>query len=392
MLNEVGSLLGEALQLGAVEAGAGSAVLLVHDAGRDTWQVVATRGTFQLTSLVLRLARQVASSEIAWAFTMPEPPSEGSGPGPAPGSPLIAVPVRNRGQVLAVLEARLTPDNSLSFARRLQVLQQTAELVGSLLHMAQLRQEVQEKEKRVGDLLRATVDAQEAEREHICLELHDSVSQTLASAFYYLQALEVTPGVQLPQAEGLLLKALALVKQAIQEARALINSMTPATLAEVGLVSTLHRELGQLAKDTGWRVEFRAGQMRLPDSVEIALYRIIHEALANIRKHSQSQRVYIELTQEGNQLKALVKDWGIGFAPDLLGQGVASRGTGLRSMRRRAELLGGTLAIRSSPGWGTEVRLDIPLSLGGGNHGDYQGALSGRPSRRSGGVEDYPSN
>lgn len=232
---------------------------------------------------------------------------------------------------------------------------------------ASFQRELQRREEQVRDLIRGTLDAQEAERERICLEVHDGVTQTLVSAFQHLQALEAVP-FEGTLGRQLLLRASALIKQAIQESREVINSLQPATLKDLGLVATLREEMRQLEQETRWKVEFEAEAVRLPADIETGLYRIVHEAVTNARKHAESNRLRVSIASADDRLKVEVRDWGKGF--NYNPQDVSrKRGTGLLSMRKRAELLQGACDIRSSPGQGTAVRIEIPFSRYGGQHG-----------------------
>jgi len=209
-------------------------------------------------------------------------------------------------------------------------------------------------------LIRETIDAQETERERICLEVHDGVAQTLVAAFQYLQALEAT----LPddtKGSPLLAKATAQVKQAIRESREVINSLQPATLSDLGLVATLRQELKRLGQETGLKIDFKADAIRIPRDIETGLYRIIHEAVYNARKHSNTKHLRVKIHSEGDQLKVEVKDWGKGFDQRYLDR-ARRRGTGLFSIRKRAELMKGACEIQSTLGEGTTVHVKVPFS------------------------------
>ena len=223
-------------------------------------------------------------------------------------------------------------------------------------------------EEQMRSLIRDTLNAQEAERERICLDVHDGVTQTLASVFQYLQAMETALPEGSHQARQLLLRASALVRQAIQESREVINSLQPATLRDVGLVPTLRQEMRQLEQETRWEVDFKADAIRLPVDIETGLYRIIHEAITNARKHADTKRLRVRINTADNRVKVEVRDWGIGFNYNPR-EASSRRGTGLFSMRKRAELMQGVCDIQSSPGQGTSVRVEIPLSSYREQHG-----------------------
>jgi signal transduction histidine kinase len=271
--------------------------------------------------------------------------------------PLLCAPVMGNADSIGVLGVGAPHSAREEFPRWLPFLESLGELVGALLENQSLLRSLYHKEEQVQNLIRGTLEAQEAERERICLEVHDGVTQTLASVFHHLQALEAvspegTPGRQL------LLRASALLKQAIRESREVINSLQPATLKDLGLVATLRQEVRQLEQELGWEIEFKADAIRLPKDTETGLYRIIHEAITNARKHADTKRLRIRLTSTNDQVEVEVRDWGIGFnynSQDVSGR----RGTGLLSIRKRAELLQGTCDIQSAPGQGTTVRVQI---------------------------------
>ncbi len=271
--------------------------------------------------------------------------------------PLICVPIMRNASPKGVLCAGAPHSARKAFSCWLPFLGSLGELAGVLIENQSLLRSLGNREEQVRNLIRDTLEAQEAERERICLEVHDGVTQTLTSAFHYLQTLEAvstegTPGRQL------LLRASALLRRAIQESREVINSLQPATLRDLGLVATLHQEMQELEQELGWEIDFKADAIRLPKDTETGLYRIIHEAITNARKHANTKRLRIRLTSINGRVNVEVKDWGIGFNYDPWDM-AGRQGTGLLSIRKRAELLQGTCDIQSAPGQGTMVRVQI---------------------------------
>jgi len=210
----------------------------------------------------------------------------------------------------------------------------------------------------------SSIEIQEAERECIILEVHDGIAQTLASAFQYLQTIDQIARPHFDQHQDLnqlFTRVVGLIRQALQETREIINGVIPATLDIHGLVPTVRQELKQFGGESGCHIDFHSNAWpNLPRQVEFAIYRIIHEAVNNVRKHAQSPKLEVEMSQKRGHLLVRVKDWGIGFIPDKLEPSSTNRSLGLLSMRRRAELLGGTFKINSALGRGTEIRVDIP--------------------------------
>jgi signal transduction histidine kinase len=113
----------------------------------------------------------------------------------------------------------------------------------------------------------------------------------------------------------------------------------------------------------GIQAEFEADPLRLAGTVETALYRVIHEALSNVAKHSRATTVRVALRQEHERLIVVVEDNGVGFTPGSMRTNPREGGVGMISMRRRTELLQGRFDVQSAPDQGTTVRLSLPLAL-----------------------------
>lgn len=276
--------------------------------------------------------------------------------------PLICVPIQVNGRTIGALQS-----NFVSVAGREELLRKqhflklAADLMGYVIENATLRRKLQEMKELVRNAYNISLEIQERERERIILEVHDGIAQTLASAFQHLQSVDNIGGFQEKRSRQFFVKAMRLIRQAIQETRAVINSIIPATLDILGLVPTLRQELKQFERETQCRVNFRITTWpNLPRYMEFAIYRIIREAITNVRKHAKSPKLEVELRQEQERLVIRVKDWGIGFIPDKEELSSSNRSMGLLSMRRRAEFLGGTFKINGSLGKGTEVIVDIP--------------------------------
>jgi len=277
--------------------------------------------------------------------------------------PLLCAPFGDNQSLGGALLVRLPQGEKQELSHGWEILKSMAQWGGALLENQALWEELQAKEEQLKNLVRSTLDAQEAERERICLEVHDGVSQTLASAFHYLQTLESAIPEGTPSRQ-LVLRARGLVRQAIQESREVINTLQPATLRDLGLVATLRQEIRELEAELKWRVDFQADLPRLPKEVEMGLYRIIREAVTNAKKHSGTSSISVRLARSGDSINLEVRDWGCGFDPQAWEREPQKKGTGLWSMRKRAELLQGHCTIESRPEEGTTVRVSIPAPDG----------------------------
>ncbi len=207
--------------------------------------------------------------------------------------------------------------------------------------------------------------AREEERRRLARDLHDGPAQTLAAALFgvdlAVRALDRAPAT----ARDELLAARTMVRDALDDVRALMAGLRPRVLEERGLVAALN---GLAAVPPLWGTEVSVetaglgGGERLPADVELALFRIAQEAVSNARRHGVASRVRLSLAVRPGVAELLVFDDGRGFVwePEF---GWSSRGEGLPGMRERAELLGGTLRVESAPGAGTRIAVMLPLPL-----------------------------
>ena len=217
------------------------------------------------------------------------------------------------------------------------------------------------------------------ERHRLARELHDSVTQLIFSMTLIAQS--IAPAWKRNAAEGekRVSRLLELSQQALTEMRALLfelRSPEPSTqgadtatilpgiwrVQRDGLVKALQHHL-QNVNRYGPKIILRPEQyVSQPLEKEIALYRITQEALNNIVKHAHARLVTIECGQRDGQTFLAVRDDGVGFAAAHTSQPTLRGGFGLRTMRERAEALGGSLTITSTPGKGTQVLVNLPVN------------------------------
>jgi signal transduction histidine kinase len=213
-------------------------------------------------------------------------------------------------------------------------------------------------------LLNRVLSAQEGERERIARDLHDSTGQSLAAVLLSLELLDEQLPADLASARGRLTRSRELASATLGELRVLIAGLRPALLDDLGLVPALRAFASQRLEERGVVVDVAARlPQRLPPTVEIALFRIVQEALTNVAKHAQARQVSVRLSQEEGQVVATITDDGAGFDTEQVRtDAVHGAHVGLLGMRERAELLGGRLQIRSTPGEGTAIQVTVPQS------------------------------
>ena len=156
----------------------------------------------------------------------------------------------------------------------------------------------------------------------------------------------------------------------VQEVRELIHDLRPLTLDQLGLGGAVRQHVERFDQDTGIRAAFNmSGDIVLSSFAEVTVYRVVQESLANVQKHAKASRVDVTFQVLENNLEAVVSDNGQGFDARQVASDTAGEGMGILRMRERAELLGGSLSVRSSPEGGCEIVLVIPSTeVGVGAH------------------------
>ena len=207
---------------------------------------------------------------------------------------------------------------------------------------------------------RQMLRSHERERQLIAYEIHDGLVQHVTGAQMRLETL--LRGQKVPEggARRELETVLGLMCKAIAESRDLVRGLRPPILDEWGVVAAINDLIEEQPAD-GPSIEFahQTPLERLEPLLEGTIYRIVQEAITNVKRHSKSDRALIRLVQEDDWIRLEIRDWGVGFNPAVVGR---SR-FGLEGIRERARLLHGRASIESSPGRGT--RILIAMSVAG---------------------------
>ena len=202
---------------------------------------------------------------------------------------------------------------------------------------------------------RRLIEAQEQERAWIARELHDNIGQQLAMLAIELGQLRDNPAATQRHVKELLNR----VVEISEEIRALSHELHSSTLDYLGVVPGIRswcREFGERQK---MEIDFKDDVSHpVPSEIGLCLFRILQEALHNAVKYSGVKRIEVELAERSNEVHLKIKDSGHGFDIEAAKRG---SGLGLRSMQERAQLVGGTIAIESTPMQGTSIRVRVPF-------------------------------
>lgn len=284
-----------------------------------------------------------------------------------PGRVLL-VPVRWQGWVRSALmfpaDAEKTggthlvdPAHLASVGAHAGLMWQNAELIRALRRDEEVLQ----------GLMQRSIQVQEEERRRIASDIHDGVTQRVVGIWYRLLALEkllpAPAGTDGPQHEArqAMQTIKAQVEITMQEARAAIFNLRPSTLDDLGLIPSLRSLVSEFRAETPMDIEMEVlGERRLPDYVEVGIYRIVQEGLRNVAKHAQAAHARLTVRMTDEQVRLTLSDDGRGFQQRKKA-GNRLKSFGLESMAERAQMMGAELFVRTAPGDGTQVRVSIPI-------------------------------
>jgi signal transduction histidine kinase len=226
---------------------------------------------------------------------------------------------------------------------------------------AELESVVEKRTSALRQLSSRLLSLQDAERRRIARELHDSLGQYLVGLKLNVDMLRQSPG-----REELWCEAEQLMQQCITEVRTLSYLLHPPTMDAAGFASAARWYVEGYGQRSGLKVTLDAPDTlgRLPDAVELALFRVLQETLTNVHRHSGASAAQVLISADAEQIVLEITDNGRGIPEELLhhfhGTG-AGMGVGLAGIRERAWELGGKFSLESNSG-GTVVRITIPLA------------------------------
>lgn len=228
------------------------------------------------------------------------------------------------------------------------------------------RKRAEEEIVRQSGLLRALgarlAEVEETGRQHLARELHDHVCQSLTALGLTLTLLRTQmPRKAAAKLRGRLAEAVALVEQIGETIRDVMAELRPPMLDDYGLLSALRWYGAEFSDKTGIRVDVQGQEAvpRLAAPVELALFRIVQEAMANVAKHARATGVVLTEAEDNGMVRLVIADNGAGFDLGQLGQPEGRHLWGLMTMSERAAAAGGRCRIESQPGQGTRVVVEV---------------------------------
>jgi two-component system NarL family sensor kinase len=222
---------------------------------------------------------------------------------------------------------------------------------------SQYRRAVRESEAR-HQLVRRLLRAEEEERRRIAGEIHDRMGQRFFHFQYVIDRWRDRLGQSAPEAAAGLDELGDEVRGLSDEVRSVMTELRPSVLDDFGFVEALRDYVATSGENPKITLSVADDDLAIGPQSGVALFRIVQEAMLNVRKHAEASQVWIELARAADAMVELrIRDNGRGFDPSLPVRGHF----GLATMRERAEALGGLLETSSRPGSGTELRIVIPM-------------------------------
>ena len=278
----------------------------------------------------------------------------------------ISVPLKAKEKVVGVMN--IASHLAGKFAiDDMYLLNSIACQLGTAIEQAKLYTQLSEGRERYQMLLRQALNIQEQERKRIARELHDETSQQLTALTLNLQAVnEMIEMGSFKDAEikEILKKAQSIAVHAGTEVSKLIRELRPTLLDTLGLPAAIHHlaEANFNSQGINASTEFQGMERRLPAESELALFRIIQEAMSNILRHSGAKNATVKIECDVDKCILHVEDDGKGFdVSEITSIDRRGRGAGLFGMKERVKLAGGICSIDSQLGKGTKITAKIPI-------------------------------
>ena len=213
-------------------------------------------------------------------------------------------------------------------------------------------------------LSRYLFQVEEAERRRLARELHDETSQGLTLVRFHLGALQEMSGAKAHQTID---DAFQVLDRTIEGLRRIVGRLSPQSLEQLGLAGSIRKEARNLEVDCGAQAEVRISQSlgQLSPEAELALYRLVQEALHNVSKHANARNVQIDLGRKDGKVRLVIQDDGVGLTKKA---GIQHHSFGIVGMRERVRCLNGTFRIRSRQGRGTRIEVYLNPTCGSAPH------------------------
>jgi PAS domain S-box-containing protein len=243
----------------------------------------------------------------------------------------------------------------------LHLLGSLGNFLGGAIENSQLLQTIQKHREELKGLTAQLFRSQETERKRIARELHDEAGQALTGINFSLETIEKSLSKEDIHIKNLIQEIKKQLNRTYQEMRRISYRLHPALLTDLGLEPALDAYLAHISKHCDLDFHFRmvGFENRIDPDLETLLYRLSQEALTNTLKHARAKTFHLSIIRSYPNIIFVAEDDGIGFDVSRLDQ--HQHALGLLSMRERAAIAGGKFSLRTAPGSGTRIRIEISI-------------------------------
>ncbi|MBI5604216.1 MAG: PAS domain-containing protein [Deltaproteobacteria bacterium] len=276
------------------------------------------------------------------------------------------IPIQFAGRTIGLINIYLVGDQYPRNLEKEGFLTAIADTMAGIIVRRRGEEELRESENRLRTLSAKLLTTQENERKKIAREVHDSLGSSLSAIKFkvedVLQRIRLTPSVTISEP----LEALVpIIQDTISETRRIQSDLRPPLLDDLGIIATFSwfcRRYQTIYSDILVDQAIGVREEEVPEPLKIVMFRITQEAMNNIGKYAGADRVQLDLRKNNRSIELIIRDNGKGFDPEsLLSMESTKKGMGLSSMKERAELSGGSLAIDSQTGKGTVIKAVWPV-------------------------------
>jgi signal transduction histidine kinase len=269
----------------------------------------------------------------------------------------LCVPLRWGDETMGVL-LTTHPEVGVFTERDLELISTFADYASIALSNARLYSSLQHREEERTFLLHQMMTAQEAERRRVAVDIHDGPLQSIGVNMLAVDRIRKLMDLgRATDAMQELVQVRQGMSSVVQELRDVINELRPVVLENLGLLAAAGAQLNYLREQTGIKthLEENLNGFRLPHHQEVIFFRLLQEALTNVRKHANAEAVWVSFSHSKSEFHMNVTDNGIGFDPKTIVRSLESGHIGLHSMQERIEAVGGGMEIDSTEGRGTRI-------------------------------------
>jgi two-component system sensor histidine kinase UhpB len=233
-------------------------------------------------------------------------------------------------------------------------------LIRDIAERKKAERELEESYKAIRKLTEHLQNIREEEKAQMAREIHDELGQQLAVLKMDISWINKKIGIQDESVKTRMKNLLVMLDETVKSVRRISSELRPGLLDDLGLIAAIEWQLTEFKKRFEIKTHFKPDhtEIKLPESMKTALFRIFQESLVNVARHSKAKKVIVSLSRQNGLIVLSVVDNGVGFDKQ---NTIGKKALGILSMQERISMIGGTYEISGEPGKGTRVVVTIPL-------------------------------